>query len=82
MTNTDAIMEELEGLREEIEQTKTEKARAEGELKAAMNRLKSEFELSDEKQASEHLKGLQEKQEDLSQQLTKRYNTLKEKYDW
>lgn len=79
---TEEIIRQLETLKESIEDTKTAKAQAEGKLEAALDRLKTEFELDDEVKAEERIRYLEEEESRLTEQLKKRYSMLKEKYEW
>ena len=80
--NEQSIIQDLERLKETIEDTKTTKAQAEGKLESSLERLKQDFHLDSVEAAEKRVEDLKYEESSLEEQLIKRYNMLKEKYTW
>jgi hypothetical protein len=78
----ESIIQDLEELKERIEETKTAKAQAEGKLDAALERLKNDFHIDSVEEADERIAHLETEEEKLSEELRNRYQSLRENYEW
>ena len=75
------IVEELERLKKKIQSTSREKANLEGKLESAYERLRTEFGLADEEEASTELLRLSKEEERLLEELDSGYSKLVEEYN-
>jgi hypothetical protein len=77
-----SIINELESLKETIEQTKEDAAKIEGRLQVTLERLKTEFELSSIEEAEEKIVSLKEELAILDRKIEKEFLELKQEYEW
>lgn len=81
MANIDEIMEELEEIRNSIQDAKQEKAECEGALSEQMKTLKS-FGVKTVAEGKEKLKILETKITTLEKKIEAGFEKLKENYEW
>jgi len=76
------IINELESLKEAIDQTKEDTAKIEGRLQSIMERLKTEFEIASLEEAEEKIVSLKEELSVLDRKIEKDFLELKKEYEW
>lgn len=81
MDNSNAI-QRLEELRGIIEQSKTEKANLDGQLKATLDSMEKEFGVSTVEDAEALLEEMRAKATRLTDRIQKGVAELEEKYEW
>lgn len=79
--NNEKAVQELLALQKRIEQTKQERARVEGELKALLKRLADEFGTSDVKAIEKKIAGMRAMAERLRKQVDAGLATLRKEME-
>ena len=65
-----------------IEDAKSERDQVQGRLDADLDRLKSEFKLSDEKEGKKEAQRLEKKIKTIGKELEDKWSNLVEQYGW
>ena len=76
------VVRELERLKEAIQDAKESLARYEGRRQELLARLEKEFGIKDLEEAKERLDALREEIAECEKELDKKFEELKEKWEW
>lgn len=81
MAISERAIDKLVKLKKEIEQARLDKASAEGALKQCLERLQTEFGVKSIEAAKKKLASMQERQEELTEEIEQTMKELEEEYD-